>query len=425
MKGIRLGPLPQDFIFASGIEDTFVPQSRPGHRSLDEYQLIKHYEHWREDLSLARDLGLQAIRWGVPWYRVEPFPGEFDWRWTDEVIPFMVQELGITPIIDLIHYGCPFWMNKEFINRDYPQAVARYAMEFAKRYKGLIYWYTPLNEPLINSLMCGMRALWPPYLRGDRGYIRIMLQVIKGILETSKVIREIEPNAVLVHVEAAGLTRAINEDLKALALEEQRRGYLSYDLLTGRVNAEHPLFTWLVRNGASADDLAAIAERRLTLDVVGLNFYPQWSTKQIYMDQKGRIAYRNTEVDGLGFAEIIRDYYERYRAPVMVTETSAVGPPEVRARWLESSLSTIKTLRGEGIPVHGFTWFPMFTMIDWRYRFGRGPISEYLLDLGLYQSGDLPSRWKATELVELMQKYIHQPEDFVGTLSVVSESPKV
>ena len=157
-------PEPEHFIWAAGIEDTFVPQTRPGHRSLDEYELMGHYENWREDLALASELGLKALRWGVPWYRVEPEPGRFDWRWIDEVLPYLVEELKITPILDLMHYGTPFWLSREFANRDYPKFVARYAAEFARRYKGLIRFYTPLNEPIINSLMCGMRGLWAPYL---------------------------------------------------------------------------------------------------------------------------------------------------------------------------------------------------------------------------------------------------------------------
>ena len=53
-----------------------MPQVRPGHRALDEYELMGHYEHWREDLSLATQLGLKAMRWGVPWYKVEPEQGK-------------------------------------------------------------------------------------------------------------------------------------------------------------------------------------------------------------------------------------------------------------------------------------------------------------------------------------------------------------
>ena len=80
----------REFLWAAGIEDTFVPQVRNGHRPLDEYELIGHYEHWREDLALASELGLKAMRWGVPWYRVEPERGKFDWAWTDDVVSYMM-----------------------------------------------------------------------------------------------------------------------------------------------------------------------------------------------------------------------------------------------------------------------------------------------------------------------------------------------
>lgn len=418
MNSIKLGSAPADFIWASGVEDTFVPQTRPGHRALDEYELIGHYQHWRADLALARQLGMQAIRWGVPWYRVEPLPGEFDWRWTDEVIPYIVEELGITPIVDLMHYGCPFWLRREFASDDYPRAVAAYAAAFARRYGRLARWYTPLNEPIVNALMCGQRGLWPPYLRGDGGYVRIEIQLVKGILRTVAAIREVDPGATMVHVEATGLSRAARADLEVLAAEDQRRGFLCYDLLTGRVTPDHPLFGWLLRSGANPADLAAFARDPLQLDVLGLNFYPQWSTQQIAVDAKGRLIYRAAEKDGAGFGQLIEDYYQRYKAPVIVTETSAKGSQAVRSRWLAASVAAIRQLRESGVPVLGYTWFPMFTMIDWRYRFGREPLEKYRLDLGLYaldESAD--GRWRPTPLVEQLQRYVADPAQSIGTLN--------
>ncbi|MDB5034709.1 MAG: glycoside hydrolase family 1 [Chlorobi bacterium] len=424
---MELGTSPKQFIWASGIENTFVPQSRPGYRPLEEYELMGHYEHWREDLALARDLGVRGLRWGIPWYRVEPQQGVFDWSWTDQVIPYLVRDLGITPIIDLMHYGCPLWLQREFVNRDYPRAVAAYAAAFAERYSTLIKLYTPLNEPLVNSLMCGKRGVWPPYLRGDAGYIRMMLQLVRGIIETVEAIKSVDPASVMVHVEATGLTRAVRDDLHALAMEDQHRGYLYYDLITGRVDRNHPLFPWLIRNGASPDDLAAIAARKIPIDMLGLNFYPQWSTQQLYLDPRGRLAYRATEQDGSGFAVLIEDFHRRYQAPIIVTETSAFGSDELRAAWLDASLGAVRGLRGRGVPVVGYTWFPLFTMIDWRYRFGRGPVDQYRLELGLFRlkdtmEGDRDGRWSGTPLVEHFCRYVNNPEMAVGPF-VPAETP--
>ncbi len=418
-----LGTDPAQFLWASGIEDTFVPQTRAGHRALDEYELMGHYEHWREDLALARELGLRVLRWGVPWYRVEPTPGSFDWRWIDEVLPYMVEDLGITPIVDLMHYGCPFWLRREFATDEYPRAVADYAAAFAQRYKGLVRWYTPLNEPIVNALMCGMRGIWPPYLKGDAGYIKIMLQLARGIVETIGAIREVDPGAVMVHVEAAGLTRAFRAELVALAQEDQRRGFLCYDLVTGRITPEHPLFPWLVRNGASLHDLATLVDRRVEIDVMGLNFYPQWSTTQVDVDDQGRVTYRIAEQDGAGFRSLITDYYERYRVPVMITETSAFGEDETRARWLEASVATVRELRSDGVPVIGYTWFPMFTMVDWKYRTGKRAVEHYHIDLGLFKlrdsvpqaaASDVIGRWVRTPLVRRFRELTADPVAAVG-----------
>src|SRR5690242_9677406 len=120
-------PQPGEFSWAGGIENTFIPQSGPGLRPLDEYELTQHYEQWRADLARAATLGIQKIRWGIPWYRVEPQQGHFVWDWTDEVLAYLVRDLQIQPIVDLMHYGTPFWLEQSFLNKRYPEYVAAYA----------------------------------------------------------------------------------------------------------------------------------------------------------------------------------------------------------------------------------------------------------------------------------------------------------
>ena len=112
--------------------------------------------------------------------------------------------------------------------------------------------------------------------------------------------------------------------------------------------------------------------------------------------------------------------------PVVVTETSAFGTDEVRARWLESSVAEVRRLRGQGIPILGYTWFPMLTMIDWKYRLGRKPREAYRIDLGLYtchEPGDPGAgRWKPTPLVEQLRGYVRDPVRAVGHLVPAQQS---
>jgi beta-glucosidase/6-phospho-beta-glucosidase/beta-galactosidase len=339
----------------------------------------------------------------------------------------MVEELGLEPILDLMHYGTPTWLKRSFVDPAYPDAVAAYARAVAERYGHLLRYYTPLNEPVINALMCGRRGVWPPYLRGDRGFLAVGVGLAKGIVKTVRAIKEVDPRAVMVHVEAAGLMRTAHEEFEPVAVEYRHRDYLFLDLVSGRVGGRHPLFTWLLSNGVSWNDLRFLSEHAINLDVVGLNFYPQWSTKQLTIDTRGRLHQKVIEHDGQGFAELISGFWERYGAPIMITETSAKKGSAIKRRWLETSVAAIGRLRAQGVPVIGYTWFPLFTMIDWRYRTGTGPRNEYLIELGLYESQvgtDGSLHYQPTPLVEHFRGYTVNPGPVVGDLRMEVAAPE-
>ena len=133
------------FLWCTGIEDTFItaPFPKTG-RILDEYELTGHYARWQSDMQLMAQLEVPAARYGIPWHRINPRPGVWEWRWADEPLEKML-ELGIAPIVDLVHYGLPPWIENAFLNPDYPRFVAEYASRVAERFRNRIHAYTPLN----------------------------------------------------------------------------------------------------------------------------------------------------------------------------------------------------------------------------------------------------------------------------------------
>lgn len=103
-----------------------------------------------------------------------------------------------------MHYGTPVWLDNSFINASYPERVAEYAYAVAERYKDLVQYYTPLNEPTVNAEFAGRRGCWPPYLEGDDGYTKVLMQIARGIVLTVQAVRQAHHNPVFVQVEAMG-----------------------------------------------------------------------------------------------------------------------------------------------------------------------------------------------------------------------------
>ncbi|MEU0348558.1 MULTISPECIES: family 1 glycosylhydrolase [unclassified Streptomyces] len=383
--------------FAVGIEDTFVPQEDVGRRRLDEYELTQHYHQWRDDLSRAKDAGAGMIRWGIPWYLLEPAPGRFDFGWTDRVVEHL-DRLGLRCVVDLMHYGTPLWLDNQFLNHRYPEAVAAYAAAVAERYADSLDIWTPLNEPVVNAVYCGEQGTWPPYLRGDDGFVKILTRLARGMVLTQRRITEVQPSATFVHVDAGFRWTGAWPPGEREHLQERR--FLGLDLVLGRVHEAHPMRAYLTAHGVTDADLNWFTAHAVTPDVIGVNYYPAFTTAE--RDPTTGTVHP-AEAGTTGLADLLHRYAERYEQPLFLTETSRGGPVEERLAWLEESVDTVLRLRAEGMPLVGYTWFPFFALVDWHYRESTRPVDRWLVQMGLYDlerdAGSVLRR-RATGLVD-------------------------
>ena len=100
----------------------------------------------------------------------------------------------------------------------------------------------------------------------------------------------------------------------------------------------------------------------------------------------------------------------------MVTETSATGSHLERTRWMVETLAAVREARAAEIPVVGYTWFPMFTMIEWKYRWSRKGLEHHMLHLGLWDVTAREGRLDrdATPLVDTYRRFATDPRTTVG-----------
>jgi transposase len=106
--------------------------------------------------------------------------------------------------------------------------------------------------------------------------------------------------------------------------------------------------------------------------------YTSWRGKSRFaMElQKDRVAHI--------VSRLARLYWERYRAPVFIAETASVGPVRPRSEWLRDSVAAVRRVRESGVPLVGYTWWPLFALVTWGYRQGTHLPEFYLKQMGLW-----------------------------------------
>jgi beta-glucosidase/6-phospho-beta-glucosidase/beta-galactosidase len=355
-------PGPGEFMFATGIECSY-PTIENGRWRVDQLFETGHYRYWRRDLELVRELGLRYLRYGPPLHRVWLGPDCYDWSFMDTVADAM-RELHIVPIMDLCHFGVPDWVGN-FQNPDFPEQFARYAAAFARRYPW-VHLYTPVNEMYVTAKMSALDGVWNEQLRSERAFVTALKHLAKAnVLATQAILRE-QPAAIFVNSESGEFFQACCPDEKVveIAAFENERRFIALDLLYG-VPPSPRVRRYLQEQGMLAGELEWFMNQRIAERcVLGIDYY-EWNEKLI--NSEGR-----AEALGelFGWYVITKQYYDRYRRPLMHTETNCQDAKEAPA-WLWRQWHNVQLMRSSGIPVVGFTWYSLIDQVDWNIGLSR------------------------------------------------------
>jgi beta-glucosidase len=248
--------------------------------------------------------------------------------------------------------------------------------------------------------------------------VAVMLGVCRGIVQTARALRSVDPEIVHVHVDATDLYTAASPDLHAEAARRQELVFLALDLVTGRIAPGHPLHAWMLAQGAASSDLEWFQANAVELDVVGINLYPLFSEKRLVRTSGGlrmRMRYAHADI----IDRLAQLYWDRYQRPLIISETASEGSVAKRRAWLEDSVAATARVRARGVPLVGYTWWPMFALVTWGYREGRKPPHDYLKQMGLWDIRPSPGGLERvpTELVARYRELVLGGADAVGPLA--------
>ncbi len=345
------------FMFATGIEGS-TPTIAGGRTRIDELEACGHYTHWRRDFELVQELGLNFLRYGPPLYRTFAAADRYDWSFADPTFADL-RRRDIVPIADLCHFGVPDWIG-DFQNPDFPDLFAAYAGAFARRFPW-VQLYTPVNEMYICALFSARYGWWNEQLTTDRGFVTALKHVVRANVLAMHAILEVRPDAIFIQSESSEYFHADNPAAIGPAEVRNAERFLSLDLNYGR-RLDSEMYEFVMDNGMTRPEYHFFLTHSLKHHCILGNDYYVTNEHRVSADGATR-----SSGEVFGYDEITWQYYDRYRLPVMHTETNfAEGPAGDEAvNWLWKEWANVLRVRNDGIPVVGFTWYSLTDQVDW------------------------------------------------------------
>ncbi|HEX2555907.1 MAG TPA: family 1 glycosylhydrolase [Microvirga sp.] len=369
-----------------------------------------------EDLDRIAALGIRTLRYPVIWESISPdSPDRADFAWHDARIA-RLRALRIRPIAGLCHHGSgPRYT--DMLDPHWPELLARHAGNVAERYPDLDL-YTPVNEPLTTSRFSGLYGHWYPHGTTDQAFLTMLVNECKATVLSMRAIRRVNPAAGLVQTDDMGKT--FSTPLLAYQAEyENRRRWLTFDLLCGMVDRDHPWWEVFLKNGVPQGDLELLLEADAAPDIIGINHY---LTSERYLDQRlhrypehhrggnGRHVYADAEAvrmpldpADLGPAARLRETWARYRRPIAVTEAHHGSTRDEQLRWLMEVWKGAEAVRAEGADIRAVTVWSLFGTVDWNSLLTR--------QAGCYEPGPFDVRGPEPRRTALA----HATESLAGT----------
>lgn len=308
-------------------------------RALDMNALTGHDHCTREDYLSLRAFGIHTVRESVGW-RLSEQHGQFDFS-RSVARAKIAQTCGVQVLWTLCHYGLPADVGLD--DERFPARFARFcraAVEALLPYQVGAPIFTLINEisffawALEETRLFGMPA---------QKAVTLKRQFVAATLAGMDEIRRLAPHARFLHVDP--LIHIVpppeRPDLDDVVRCEAEAQYECWDMLAGRSCAE-------------------LGGHDGALDLIGVNYY---HSNQWEFGTQRRLYWHLDDRRRKPFAALLEDVWQRYRRPVVVSETSHVGAG--RGDWLLDVAQQVAQARAHEVQLQGICLYPVVDRPDW------------------------------------------------------------
>ncbi len=375
-----------------------------------------HWNRYKEDIQLLKEMHLNAFRFSVEWSKIEPEEGVF----VDSVLDHyehVVDELranGIEPFITLHHFTDPLWFDQKggFERDDSPEILARFAAKVAGRLGSKIRFWSTINEPNVYAIEGYFRGTFPPGEHDIQKAALVFQNLLRAHTACYQVIKKIRPDAQVGLLENifvidpaqpwnlldVMLAHYLNSALSVSVIDYLNTGVFDFSLpgtVSGHFDSGVP--------GA--------------FDFIGLNYYSRLQYHLAPFSEEKMVQTRLVPPEQLtdkgweiypeGIYRALHMISARTNKPIYITENGIADDSDrKRAAYIEDHLLLTNRAIRDGMNIRGYFYWSLMDNFEWvdgfDVRFGL-----YAVDFATQKRSLRNGSTKYKDIIERWEKSPH------------------
>ena len=359
-----------------------------------------HYNRYKQDVKLMKEIGLDSYRFSVSWPRI--FPNgkgkinqkgiDFYKRLTDELL-----KNNIKPVATLYHWDLPQALqeNGGWANRDTVKYYHEYAMKFIERFEDRVDTWITHNEPWVASFVGHAFGQHAPGIQDYNTALQVLHNILLSHGMVVRSFSEEEIDGQIGITVNLGDFQPATDKKEDLAAAWRQDNFINRIVLDPLFKSSYPkeLFEFLTKHVGDIKiedgDMSIIS---YPMDFLGINYYSRniiahaeeaniIETKEV-KNEDGQYTEMGWEVYPEGLYNVLEKVNNEYTdLPLYITENGAAFNDKVSENGKINDRDRIDYLKGHlinankaiqnDIPLKGYYLWSLMDNFEWAYGYSK------------------------------------------------------
>jgi len=319
---------------------------------------VDHFNRYKEDFAIIKQLNMNAFRFSVEWSRIEPLEGQWDEQAIEHYQKYIkeLRRMKIEPFFNIWHWTLPVWFAEKggFEKKENLEYWNRFVKKIADDLMFDVEYVITLNEPNVDATFSYLLNLHPrnneqrsnqitPAVWTSWKFVQVYWNLMRAHRSAYKILKDNKPT--------------LNVGIATqLANIQAKRPHNYLDQITTQVMRY--FWNWWFLNKVKRQ-----------LDFVGVNYYFSDYYTGLGKRRNPKVPTNDMGwyMEPEGIYPLLLRVWARYKKPVFVTESGlADANDEYRQWWIEESIVSMEKALSEGVDLRGYFYWSLLDNFEWQ-----------------------------------------------------------